>query len=56
MPDRIGHLLKLCVTGVATSGLALFDFTIDDWADVAFRRGQLVQFVSPRLLKQTSDD
>jgi hypothetical protein len=23
MPDRIGHLLKLCVTGVATSGLVL---------------------------------
>jgi phosphohistidine phosphatase len=39
-----------------TSGLVLFDFPIDDWADVAFRRGTLVQFVSPKLLKQTSDD
>jgi phosphohistidine phosphatase len=37
-----------------TSGLAIFDFAIDDWADVAFRRGQLVQFVSPKLLKQAS--
>jgi phosphohistidine phosphatase len=39
-----------------TSGLAIFDFAIDDWADVAFRRGQLVSFVSPKLLKQTSGD
>jgi phosphohistidine phosphatase len=39
-----------------TSGLAVFDFKIDDWADVAFRRGHLVLFVSPRLLKQISGD
>jgi phosphohistidine phosphatase len=39
-----------------TSGLAIFDFEIDDWADVAFRRGHLVLFVSPKLLKQTSGD
>jgi phosphohistidine phosphatase len=39
-----------------TSGLAVFDFKIDDWIDVAFRRGRLVLFVSPKLLKQTSGD
>jgi phosphohistidine phosphatase len=39
-----------------TSGLAAFDFEIDDWGDVAFRRGRLVLFVSPKLLKQTSGD
>jgi phosphohistidine phosphatase len=39
-----------------TSGLAVFDFSIDDWSDVAFRRGRLVLFVSPKLLKQTSGD
>jgi phosphohistidine phosphatase len=39
-----------------TSGLAVFDFAIDDWADVAFRRGRLMLFVSPKLLKQTLDD
>ena len=39
-----------------TSGLAIFDFPTNDWTDVAFRRGKLVQFVSPKLLKQTSDD
>jgi phosphohistidine phosphatase len=39
-----------------TSGLAVFDFKIDDWTNVAFRRGHLVLFVSPRLLKQTSGD
>ena len=39
-----------------TSGLAIFDFEVDDWGDVAFRRGRLARFVSPRLLKQTSGD
>jgi phosphohistidine phosphatase len=39
-----------------TSGLALFDFETDDWTDVAFRRGRLVAFVSPKLLKQASRD
>ena len=39
-----------------TAGLAIFDFAIDDWNDVAFRRGRLVQFVSPKLLKQISGD
>jgi len=39
-----------------TSGLAILDFAIEDWNEVAFRRGALVRFTSPKLLKQTSDD
>jgi len=39
-----------------TSGLAVIDFDITDWGDVAFQRGRLMQFVSPKLLRQTSDD
>jgi phosphohistidine phosphatase len=39
-----------------TAGLAILDFDIDDWSDVAFRRGKLVRFTSPKLLKLTSDD
>ena len=39
-----------------TAGLAVFDFSTDDWNDVAFRRGRLVLFVSPKLLKHASDD
>jgi phosphohistidine phosphatase len=35
-----------------TSGLAIFHFAINDWADVAFRRGRLALFVSPKLLRQ----
>ena len=35
-----------------TSGLAILEFDTDDWNDVAFRRGKLVVFVSPKLLKQ----
>jgi phosphohistidine phosphatase len=44
---------KALADNLPTSGLAVFDFTVDSWEDVAFRRGRLVQFVSPKLLKQT---
>jgi phosphohistidine phosphatase len=47
---------KALAEKLPTSGLVAFDFEIDDWADVAFRRGRLVLFVTPKLLKQTSDD
>jgi phosphohistidine phosphatase len=39
-----------------TSGLAVFDFATNNWNDVAFRRGKLILFVSPKLLKQASGD
>jgi phosphohistidine phosphatase len=44
---------KALADNLPTSGLAVFDFEIDNWADVAFRRGRLVLFVSPKLLKQS---
>jgi phosphohistidine phosphatase len=60
------HELALMLTGsgdkaardaladnLPTSGLAIFDFATEDWDEVAFRRGKLVLFVSPKLLKQT---
>ena len=47
---------KALTDNLPTSGLAVFDFEIDDWADLAFRRGRLVLFVSPKLLKQISGD
>jgi phosphohistidine phosphatase len=63
------HELALALTGsgdtagrkalsdnLPTSGLAVFDFAIDDWSEVAFRRGKLVLFVSPKLIKQASGD
>jgi phosphohistidine phosphatase len=43
---------KALTDNLPTSGLAIFDFAVDDWADVAFRRGRLVLFVSPKLLRQ----
>ena len=39
-----------------TAGLAILDFAIDDWNEAAFRRGKLVRFTSPKLLKQALDD
>jgi phosphohistidine phosphatase len=63
------HELALALTGsgdaaarkalhdnLPTSGLAVLDFATHDWDDVAFRRGKLVLFVSPKLLKQASSD
>jgi phosphohistidine phosphatase len=63
------HELALALTGsgdhagrkalsdnLPTSGLAVFDFAVDDWSDVAFRRGRLVLFISPKLIKQTSGE
>jgi phosphohistidine phosphatase len=47
---------KALAANLPTSGLAVLDFAVDDWADVAFRRGRLVLFVSPKLLKQTSGE
>jgi phosphohistidine phosphatase len=46
---------KALADNLPTTGLAIFDFDFDDWADVAFRRGKLVLFVSPKLLKHASD-
>jgi phosphohistidine phosphatase len=48
--------LKALAGNLPTSGLAILDFAVDDWTDVAFRRGELVSFVSPKLLKQTSGE
>jgi phosphohistidine phosphatase len=47
---------KALANNLPTAGLAVFDFDVKDWNDVAFRRGRLVLFVSPKLLKQTSGD
>ena len=45
---------KALAGNLPTSGLAVFDFAVDDWADVTFRQGKLVLFVSPKMLKQAS--
>jgi phosphohistidine phosphatase len=47
---------KALKDNLPTAGLAILDFAVDDWSEVAFRRGKLVRFTSPKLLKQTSDD
>ena len=47
---------KALEDNLPTTGLAILDFAIEDWDEVAFRRGTLVRFISPKLLKQTSDD
>jgi phosphohistidine phosphatase len=47
---------KALEDNLPTAGLAVLDFEIDDWSDVAFRRGKLVRFTSPKLLRQASED
>jgi phosphohistidine phosphatase len=39
-----------------TTGLAVFEFAAKGWDDLAFRHGRLVLFLTPKLLKQTSED
>jgi phosphohistidine phosphatase len=46
--------LRLLAGNLPTSGLIVIDFDIADWGDVAFRQGRLMQFVSPKLLRQAS--
>ena len=63
------HELALMLTGsgeasakkalednLPTAGLAIIDFATDDWSEVAFRRGKLARFTSPKLLKQALDE
>ncbi len=47
---------KALADNLPTSGLAVFDFAVNDWDDVGFHRGKLVLFVSPKLLKQASNE
>ena len=47
---------KAIEDNLPTAGLAILDFDTDDWTDIGFRRGNLSQFVSPKLLRQTSGD
>ena len=47
---------KALAGNLPTSGLAILDFAVNDWADMAFRHGRLVLFVSPKLLKETSGE
>jgi len=49
-----GAAKKALEHNLPTAGFAIFDFATDDWNDVAFRRGKLVLFTSPKLLKQIS--
>ena len=49
-------LRKALVDNLPTAGLAVFDFALHDWDDVAFHRGRLMLFVTPKLLKQASSD
>ncbi len=34
-----------------TSGIVVIEFPIEDWADITFRGGRLIDFVSPKILK-----
>lgn len=43
---------KALADNLPTAGLAVFEFDVKDWGDVAYRHGKLVLFVSPKLLRQ----
>ena len=39
-----------------TAGLAVIDFALEDWADVAYKSGRLERFVTPKSLENGEDD
>jgi phosphohistidine phosphatase len=52
--DEVGR--KVLADNLPTSGLAVIDFSIEDWNDASFRGGRLALFVSPRLLKKAAGE
>jgi phosphohistidine phosphatase len=51
MGDGDPHGAGALADNLPTAGLAIFDFDVKDWSEVAYRRGKLVLFVSPKLLR-----
>jgi phosphohistidine phosphatase len=49
------HELALILAG-SGDAMGRKTLAVDDWSDVAFRRGTLVLFVSPKSLKETSGE
>jgi phosphohistidine phosphatase len=47
-------LRKALTDNMPTAGIAVFDFPVDNWNDVAFQQGELVMFVGPKSLKAAS--
>ena len=39
-----------------TAGLAVIDFELDDWGDIAKKSGRLERFVTPKSLGNGEDD
>jgi len=48
--------LRAIAANMPTAGVAAIDFEIDGWGDTGFRKGKLERFVSPKLLKESSDN
>lgn len=46
--------LRALADNLPTGSVAIIDFAIDDWNEVAFRSGTLVTFMTPKLLKAAS--
>ena len=48
--------LRALAANLPTTGVVVIDFAVDDWGDIGFRKGTLERFVSPKLLKEWSDN
>jgi phosphohistidine phosphatase len=42
---------KAIAANLPTGAIVVIDFAIEDWGDAGLRRGELKQFISPKLLK-----
>jgi phosphohistidine phosphatase len=47
---------KAIAANLPTGGIVVIDFAIEDWGDVGFRRGELKQFVSPKLVRGVGNE
>ncbi len=48
--------LRALAANLPTTGVVVIDFPGEDWDDAGFRKGTLERFVSPKLLKEWSDN
>ena len=48
--------LRALAANLPTAGVIVIDFATDDWDDAGFRKGALERFISPKLLKEWSDN
>ena len=48
--------LRALAANLPTTGVVVIDLAIDDWGDAGFRKGAMERFISPKILKELTDN